>query len=114
MFEGKPPLSGESRPLGERDGEALRPLSWGDLVARLSAARELRAAYRAGDGGPIDSGARSGASFDAGSARRIAAHHNGKDAVNLDSSGNGKGPASTSPDGVMLPGCEPFRGAARN
>lgn len=110
MFEGKPPLSGESRPLGEWDGEALRPLSWGDLVARLSAARDLRAAFEPGEGGPADSAA----SFDAGCARRIAAHHNGKDAVNLDSSADGKGPESTAPDGVLVPAREPLRGAVRN
>ena len=90
MFEGKPPHSQDARPLdGEpRDIDALRPLSWGDLVARLSAARDLRVSGELhGEAGE--------ASFDAGSARRIAAHHNGKQDVNLDVSGNGKGPAGT-------------------
>lgn len=109
MFEGKPPLPGESRPLGERD-EALRPLSWSDLVARLSAARDLRASFAPGEGGKIDSAA----SFDAGCARRIAAHHVGKDSVNLDNSGNRKTTESTAPDGVLAPGREPLRGAVRN
>ena len=84
MFEGKPPRTADALPLEEpQHGESLRPLSWGDLVARLSAAREVRASYR-GAGAAVD------ASFDAGSARRIAAHHNGKHGINLDDLGNGK------------------------
>ena len=90
MFEGKPPHPRDARALdGEpRDIDALRPLSWGDLVTRLSAARDLRSSLDGGD-------AAGEASFDAGSARRIAAHHNGKQDVNLDVSGNGKGHAGT-------------------
>jgi hypothetical protein len=90
MFEGKPPRPRDARALddAQRDIDALRPLSWGDLVARLSAARDLRSSC---DG--IAPGGE--ASFDAGSARRIAAHHNGKQDVNLDVSGNGKGHAGT-------------------
>lgn len=85
MFEGKPPRIAEALPLEEQQaGEALRPLSWDDLVARLSAARDLRASLGGSASVPR-------ASFDAGSARRIAAHHNGKHPVNLDDSGNGKG-----------------------
>ena len=84
MFEGKLPTPVEALPLGElQDGEVLRPLSWSDLVARLSQARDLRASL---EGAPVASDA----SFDAGSARRIAAHHNGKHGVNLDDLGNGK------------------------
>ncbi len=86
MFEGKLPKPAEATPLGEpHDGESLRPLSWSDLVARLSAARELRASFAGRAAG-------SDASFDAGSARRIAAHHNGKHGINLDDLSNGKGP----------------------
>ena len=86
MFEGKPPRTADALPLEEpQHGESLRPLSWGDLVARLSAAREVRASYRG-------AGAAADASFDAGSARRIAAHHNGKHGINLDDLSNGKGP----------------------
>ena len=82
MFEGKLPTPVEALPLGElQDGEVLRPLSWSDLVARLSAARDLRASLEGSE-----------ASFDAGSARRIAAHHNGKSSINPDDLGNGKGP----------------------
>ena len=81
MFEGKPPRPADARPLEEQgQGDALRPLTWRDLVERLSAARELRASCGAGED----------ASFDAGSARRIAAHHNGKLSVNLDDSSNRK------------------------
>ncbi len=92
MFEGKPPHPHDARALdGEpRDIDALRPLSWSDLVTRLSAARELRSPYDC-----VGPAARGEASFDAGSARRIAAHHNGKHDVNLDVSGNGKGHAGT-------------------
>jgi hypothetical protein len=85
MFEAKPPSTADALPLEEQQiGEALHPLSWDDLVARLSAARNLRASL--GGSGNVPH-----ASFDAGSARRIAAHHNGKHAVNLDDSSNGKG-----------------------
>lgn len=88
MFEGKPPRPRDARALDDeqQDFETLRPLSWGDLVARFSAARELRSSCdEAGDCGE--------ASFDASSARRIAAHHNGKHDINPDISGNGKSPA---------------------
>ena len=89
MFEGKPPRPKDARALdAQRIEIALRPLSWGDLVARLSAARDLRSS----DEAPNQGGE---ASFDAGSARRIAAHHNGKHDVNPDVSANGKGPAGT-------------------
>ena len=86
MFEGKLPRADEALPLEDaQDGETLRSLSWTDLVARLSAARELRASYAGRAAG-------SEASFDAGSARRIAAHHNGKHGVNLEDSSYRKGP----------------------
>ncbi len=109
MFEGKPPFSGEARPLteGERDSEALRPLSWTDLVRRLSAARELRASL-----GPVEDGGEG--SFDAGCARRIAAHHNGKPAVNLDDSTNGKGLGGTAIEEVDGARTGTVPGAARN
>jgi hypothetical protein len=99
MFEGKPPHPRDARALdGEpRDIDALRPLSWGDLVSRLSAARDLRSSYDGAGAGE--------ASFDAGSARRIAAHHNGKHDVNLDVSGNGKGRAGTASGAAF--GAEP-------
>ena len=89
MFEGKPPRIAEANPVGESvDSEVLRTLSWNDLVARLAAARELRGAF-AGVGEAGD------ASFHAGSAARIAAHHNGKHSINLDDSSNGKGARGT-------------------
>ena len=100
MFEGKPPRPRDARALDDeqRDVEALRPLNWGDLVARFSAVRELRSSYDP----PEDGGE---ASFDAGSARRIAAHHNGKHEVNLDISANGKGHAGTASPAAF--GAEP-------
>jgi hypothetical protein len=86
MFEGKPPRTADALPLEEpQDGESLRPLSWDDLVARLASARDLRASL-AGRAASAD------ASFDASSARCIAAHHNGKQAVNLEDSSYRKGP----------------------
>jgi hypothetical protein len=86
MFEAKPPRVAEAHPCEESlDGDVLRTLSWADLVTRLAAARELRAAF---DG-------TSAASFDAGSARRIAAHHSGKHSINHDASSNGKCPRGT-------------------
>jgi hypothetical protein len=90
MLEGKLPRPGDPRPLDieSADGDRLRPLSWTDLVARLTAARELR-----GEGGA--SSEASEGSFDASSARLIAAHHNGKQLVNLDDSSNGKGSEAT-------------------
>ena len=92
MFEGKPPRPRDARALDEEqhDFETLRPLNWGDLVARFSAAREMRSSGDEAD----ECGE---ASFDARFARRIAAHHNGKHDVNPDISGNGKSPAGTAP-----------------
>jgi hypothetical protein len=100
MFEGKPPRPRDARALDEEqhDFETLRPLNWGDLVARFSAAREMRSSCDEVD----ECGE---ASFDAGSARRIAAHHNGKHDVNPDVSANGKGPAGTDSRAVF--GAEP-------
>lgn len=100
MFEGKPPRPRDAQALDDEqpDIDALRPLSWGDLVERLTAARDSRSAHD----GPDAAGE---ASFDAGSARRIAAHHNGKHDVNLDASGNGKGRAGTAPAAAF--GAEP-------
>ena len=86
MFEGKPPRTADALPLEEpQDGGSLRPLSWTDLVARLSAGRDMRASL---EGRP----SASDASFDASSARCVAALHNGKHGVNPEDSSNGKGP----------------------
>lgn len=84
MFEGKPPRPGEALPLEAEpwEGEALRQLTWADLVARLAATRGL--------GGHPENPCE--ASFDPFCARRIAAHHNGKDPVNHEDSSNGKVP----------------------
>lgn len=45
MFEGKPPIAARAaRHLATADeDDALRPVSWGEIAARLAAARELRA-----------------------------------------------------------------------
>ena len=104
MFEGKPPKSAEGHAAeGQRESETLRPLSWSELVARLAAARDLRASLT----GRVS---RSDASFDASSARCIAAHHNGKHLVNPEDSGSGKGLEAIANQAVH--GVE--NGAARN
>lgn len=104
MFEGKPPRAADALPLEEpREGESLRPLSWGDLVARLSAARAVRESLEGGAAG-------SEASFHARSARCIAAHLNGKHGVNLEDLTYGK-----SPDGIVGPAVHGAgAGVARN
>ena len=104
MFEGKLPNQEAAQPLAEpSEGESLRPLRWDDLVARLAAVRDLRAGlHMQGD-----------ASFDASSARRVAAHHNGKQVVNLEDSSNGKGIAGTADEASDGAGIGAARGAVR-
>ena len=77
MFEGKPPIPVES------PSDALRPLEWQDLAGRLAAARDLRASLAPGE-------SEGEGSFDALSARWIAAHREGQELVNPVASGNGK------------------------
>ena len=78
MFEGKPPFPEDP------SREVLRPLQWAELASRLAAARDLRASLREGGKG-------GDASFDAGSARWIAAHRDDKDRVNPEDLANRKG-----------------------
>lgn len=97
MYEGKLHRREAAFPLeGRGESEALRPVDWSDLVARLAAARDARASLLAG----VLSGE---ASFDAGSALRIAAHRDAENPVNLDDSGNlkrtGRTPAEASSAG---------------
>jgi hypothetical protein len=100
MFEGSFPHRADAHPGGDTpEGESLRSLSWSELVARLSAARELRTALSE----------RAHASFDAGSARCIAAQHNSDHAINLDDSTYRKGPQGK---GQAVTGAE--NGVARN
>src|SRR5688500_16478530 len=100
MFEGEPPCSAEALPLEEpQEGERLRPMSWRDLVAVVTQAGVVREAIEGG----------AAASFDASSARCIAAHHNGKHSVNPEDSGSGKGPEGNAEPAVH--GAE--RGVAR-
>jgi hypothetical protein len=97
MFEGKPPVParapGDSA-APEGEGE-LHAVSWSELVARLSAARELRTVL-------VADALATPASFDADSARRLAtmpvgeaAAANGNKPVNLDGSANRKCPHGT-------------------
>lgn len=79
MIEGKPPVASGQR-VGRGDGEPLRELTWGDLVARLNAARDLRRELGIAESEDAQAGAT--ASFDADSARRISAQANGEDLVN--------------------------------
>jgi hypothetical protein len=92
MFQGKPPRPGDARPLPDVQDESgfLRELTWADLVARLRASRGRREGFEHVNDG-MD------ASFDATCARRIAAHHSGKQAVNLEDSSSGKEADRTPP-----------------
>ncbi len=91
MFEGNPPRPAEARPLDrEQESGVLRELTWAELVARLSASRGLREPFRDECGDTS-----SGASFDAAFARRIAAHHGGKDFLNHAALVDGKEPTGT-------------------
>jgi hypothetical protein len=86
MFEGKSIVPGDSA------ADALRPLAWSDLAARLAATRDLRASLAVGEKGGE-------ASFDAMSARWIAAHASGQEGINPEVSANGKG---TGPKGAEV------------
>ncbi|OYW47197.1 MAG: hypothetical protein B7Z33_02285 [Sphingomonadales bacterium 12-68-11] len=89
MYEGKLPRREVALPLAARgESDALRPVDWHDLVAKLAAARDARASLLAG----VLHGE---ASFDAGSAQRIAAHRDAEDPVNLEDSANLKGAGRT-------------------
>jgi hypothetical protein len=108
MYEAKPPRQGDAHPLHEEswEGEALRELTWADLVARLSASRCLKGEFAPGDGDGE-------ASFDASCARRIAAHHHGESPVNPDYSSNGKEPRPTAAPAVYGSATAFAAGAAR-
>ncbi|MCB1454673.1 MAG: hypothetical protein KDJ43_13605 [Rhizobiaceae bacterium] len=121
MFEGKPPVAHDSRSsaTGVMPEDALCELRWSDLVARLAAARELRAELARVDDAAL-------ASFDADSARWLAHQHDGyhdehhheglhgahdQGGVNPDDLGNGKAECGTS--GAYLDGEAPaIRGNA--
>ena len=84
MFEAKPLSAADFAPSESRDSNpALHPVRWSDLVAKLDAARDLRASLlgHAGEGE---------ASFDPHSAQHIAALCEGKRGVNLDDLVDGK------------------------
>lgn len=86
MYEGKLPSAPQATENAKDSGDAgaLREMTWRDLRARLDAMRDLRCALRrGGEAEPL-------ASFDADSARRIAALSNGKRAVNLEDLADGK------------------------
>ncbi|MDE1468189.1 hypothetical protein [Aurantiacibacter sp. D1-12] len=91
MFEGKPPLppaaSGSER--GDSAAGELCALRWPDLVAKLAAARDLRAELAGQEDVSL-------ASFDPHGAAHLASHSekspvDGKRSVNLDGLANGKG-----------------------
>jgi hypothetical protein len=85
MFEGKLNSVGPAPALDHTGGgqQRLRPVSWSDLVAKLEAARELRAELGAGE-------TDGDGSFDPDSARHIAAIGEGKQDINFDVLANGK------------------------
>ena len=91
MFEGKPPLPPQANGQVPDDGAGneLGTITWPDLVARLSAARDLREEMGAELAHPA-------ASFDAFSARHLASQvrfgpEKSKRGVNPDDLANGKG-----------------------
>lgn len=86
MFEAKPlqPHNARTNGLPVEEGEALHSMTWQDLVARLSAARDLRVELAATSDGE-------GSSFDADFARCLAAQTKDLISVNPDNSGNHKG-----------------------
>lgn len=90
MFEGKLPLAHVAHYPAEDGNSAgsLRGLTWSDLRARLEAARDLRLSLNLSMRDSPDDHL---ASFDAQSARRIAALADGKHVVNPDDLANGKG-----------------------
>ena len=71
MFEGKPPFAPEAHDhsANAKAGDTLHTLSWTDLVTKLEAARDLRAAL-AGEKLPCSQ--QDAASFDASSAHHLA------------------------------------------
>ena len=90
MFEGKPPILplGGQASSGDSSADELCALSWSDLKAKLAAARDLREVIVEDENGAI-------ASFDADSARRLAAisdrpEDDGKRPVNPHGLGNSK------------------------
>jgi hypothetical protein len=95
MFEDKPP---------SQDAASLQAVSWADLSARLSAARDLRKALEEDENGE--------GSFDAASARWIADHASDhlteKSAVNRDRLANLK-PASAMADAERALSMPPTR-----
>ena len=84
MFEAKPSGPGAFTPFESGGaGHHLRPVNWSDLVAKLDAARDLRASLLGQEG-------EGEGSFDPGSAQHIAALCGCKQGVNLADLVNGK------------------------
>ena len=84
MFEAKPFSPAPFAPSELEDSvRSLRPVRWPDLVAKLDAARDLRASLAAHNG-------EGEASFDPGCAQHIAALCEGKRGINLDDLVDGK------------------------
>ncbi|MCL6249894.1 hypothetical protein M3P36_02370 [Altererythrobacter sp. KTW20L] len=90
MFEGKLPLAPVAHDSAEDGASAgsLRGLTWSDLCSRLEAERDLRQSLHESR---HESHEDHLASFDAHSARRIAALAEGKHVVNPEDLANGKG-----------------------
>lgn len=75
-----------------RASEALRALEWGELTARLNAARDLRLLLRTESHAPIEPAA---ASFGDAAASYFALLDHSEPAVNLDALGQSKGLGAT-------------------
>ena len=104
MFEAKPPqmppVTGTVATLAE--GDSLRELSWGDLRSRLDAARDLRVSLSR-------VAVEDFASFDALSARHVAALEHGKEVVNPTDLANGKGIGGNTAASHDGSDCRPLR-----
>ncbi|BBC71393.1 conserved hypothetical protein [Altererythrobacter sp. B11] len=89
MFQGKTPEAGHRQAVepDAHGSEPLRQLAWADLVNRLAASRGVRAATSSEAEEEAGPGV---APFDASSEPRIPGHHDGKNPVNLEHSGNRK------------------------
>ncbi len=110
MFEGKPPFAPEAydHSAHAKAGDTLRTLSWTDLVTKLEAARDLRAAL-AGEKPPHSQ--KDEASFDASSAHHLAEQQetfpaksespvNPLDSGNRKETGGNNGPSENKPHRV--------------
>lgn len=104
MFEAKPPKAHDAHSIGlpVSEDESLYELTWQDLVARLTAARDLRVELAASSEFS-GNGEGKEASFDADFARCLAAQAKELTSVNPDNSANHKGIGRIEHDTATMP-----------